>query len=161
MRIFLFILSFFAFIAGFGILVAAKSAIHEIEAFMLFLVSSVLLIGAAIVEAITQVQEKLKPLIESSSTSAANTGNTAQTLRENLAVLAAKPATAEPSPVATNKLDGGQTYYYSVDGNQTGPYTAKDMRELRKAETVTADTLVFKEGDTQWRTFAQFVELAS
>jgi hypothetical protein len=34
------------------ILAAAKSAIHEIEAFLLFLISAVLLIGAAIVDAI-------------------------------------------------------------------------------------------------------------
>jgi hypothetical protein len=52
MRIFLFILCVLSFIAGLMILAGAKSAIHEIEAFLLFLIGAVFLVGAAIVEAI-------------------------------------------------------------------------------------------------------------
>ncbi len=49
--------------AGTGILLAAKSAIHEIEAFVLFLIAAVLLIGAAIVEAINAARAKLEAMM--------------------------------------------------------------------------------------------------
>ena len=64
MRTLLFILSVIAFLVGGIILVGASGAIHEIEGFLLFLISTVLLSGAAIVEAInaarTQIEETLK-----------------------------------------------------------------------------------------------------
>ena len=52
MRVFLFILCILSFLAGVMIFAAAKSAIHEIEAFLLFLIGAVFLVGAAIVNAI-------------------------------------------------------------------------------------------------------------
>ena len=52
MRVFLFILCILSFLAGVMIFPVAKSAIHEIEAFLLFLIGAVFLVGAAIVEAI-------------------------------------------------------------------------------------------------------------
>lgn len=52
MRILLFLFAVLAFLAGVGILMAAKSAIHEIEAFILFLNGAVFLSGAALVEAV-------------------------------------------------------------------------------------------------------------
>jgi hypothetical protein len=51
MSVFLFILYILSFLAGGVIFADAKSAIHEIEAFLLFLISAVFLVGAAIVEA--------------------------------------------------------------------------------------------------------------
>ena len=54
MRVFLFILCVLSFLAGVMILAGAKSAIHEIEGFLLFLIGAVFLIGAAIVEAINR-----------------------------------------------------------------------------------------------------------
>ena len=55
MRVFLFILCVLSFVVGGLIFVAAKSAIHEIEASLLFLISAVFLVGAAIVEAIDRL----------------------------------------------------------------------------------------------------------
>jgi len=52
MRIFLFILCLLSFLAGSMIFAGAKSAIHEIEAFLLFLICAVFSVGAAIVDAI-------------------------------------------------------------------------------------------------------------
>ena len=60
MRIILFLLSALAFLAGGGILKGAQSAIHEIEAFMLFLVSAVLFVGASIVETINVARKKIE-----------------------------------------------------------------------------------------------------
>jgi hypothetical protein len=54
MHVVLVILCLLAFLVGSLILVSAKSAVREIEGFLLFLISAVLLIGAAIVEAINR-----------------------------------------------------------------------------------------------------------
>lgn len=59
MKVVLFVLSVLAFLAGFAILQGSKSAIHEIEAFVLYIVSAVLFSGAAIVGAINRVAEKV------------------------------------------------------------------------------------------------------
>lgn len=59
MKIALLVLSSLAFLAGFGILKGSQSAIHEIEGFVLYIVSAVLFSGAAIVSAINRVSEKL------------------------------------------------------------------------------------------------------
>ena len=58
MKIFLYVLAALAFLAGFAIFASSKSAIHEIEAFVLFIVSAVFLSGAAIVGAISNISEK-------------------------------------------------------------------------------------------------------
>ena len=52
MRIILLVLSLLAFFAGVGFLSAAKSQIHEIEAFMLFIVSATLVSAAAVVDTV-------------------------------------------------------------------------------------------------------------
>lgn len=58
MRFFLFLLSVLAFLAGVTILAQAKSAIHEIESGILFLIFAVFLSGAAIVDAVHNLMEK-------------------------------------------------------------------------------------------------------
>ena len=60
MTIILFLFSGLALIAGLAILIGAESALHEIEAFLLFLISAVLLSGASIVEAVSRLQPKKK-----------------------------------------------------------------------------------------------------
>ena len=52
MRILLFLFATLALLAGAIIFTAAKSAIHEIEAFILFVISAVLISGAGVVEAV-------------------------------------------------------------------------------------------------------------
>lgn len=59
MKVALFVLSVLSFFAGFAILQGSKSAIHEIEAFVLYIVSAVLFSGAAIVGAINRLAEKV------------------------------------------------------------------------------------------------------
>ena len=63
LRIFLFILCALAFVGGVGCLAVAQSALHEIEAFILFLISAVLLVGAAVVEAINIARKKIESLL--------------------------------------------------------------------------------------------------
>ena len=62
MRIFLFILSTLAVCAGAFALAVSSTAIQEIEAFMLILISAVLLVGSAIVNAVVNAQARLEPL---------------------------------------------------------------------------------------------------
>jgi hypothetical protein len=59
MRILLFLLAILAFLAGAGILAGAKSAIHEIEAFILFLISAVFISGAGVVEAVNLLRKEV------------------------------------------------------------------------------------------------------
>ena len=60
MKTILLVLAVLAFLSGLGILGSAKSAIHEIEAFVLYIVSAVLFSGSAIVGAITHLANKLE-----------------------------------------------------------------------------------------------------
>ena len=57
MTIFLFIGSITSFLLGALIFAGSKSAIHEIEGFQLFLISSVLFTGAAIIDAINKLRK--------------------------------------------------------------------------------------------------------
>lgn len=54
MRVFLFVLSVVAFLAGLAIMAGAHGAIHQIGGLILFLIAAVLLSGAAIVEAVNK-----------------------------------------------------------------------------------------------------------
>ena len=56
MRVLLFLLSIVAGVFGFILLAAAKSAIHEIQAFMLFLIAAVTFSGAGIIDAFTTLK---------------------------------------------------------------------------------------------------------
>jgi hypothetical protein len=71
MRYVLFALSILALLVGSGIFAVAESALHEIEGFLLFLISAILLAGAAIVEAIHSTRKKLEssllPKLQASS----------------------------------------------------------------------------------------------
>jgi len=60
MRVLLFVLAILAIVAGAGILTAAESAIHEIEAFVLFLIGAVFISGAGVVEAVTLLRKEMK-----------------------------------------------------------------------------------------------------
>lgn len=59
--------------AGAAIFAAAHGAIHEIEAFMLFLIAAVLLSGAAIVDAIHVVRKKLDAFLPQANATTATT----------------------------------------------------------------------------------------
>lgn len=63
MRVILLVLAALAFLGGAGILAGAESAIHEIEAFMLFLIFAVFLSGAAVAEQVILVRKKLEDFL--------------------------------------------------------------------------------------------------
>ena len=49
-------------------------------------------------------------------------------------------------PVAPRSLQ----YYYSSDGVDSGPHSLEEMRRYREAGTLSDETLVFREGGTEW-----------
>ncbi len=59
MWIVFFILAILAFAYGASIMAIAESAVHEIEAFILFLIGAVFITGAAVVEAVNVMRKKL------------------------------------------------------------------------------------------------------
>ncbi len=59
MRIILFVLAIFAFIAGAAILTTTKSAAHEIEGLILLVICAIFLSGAGIVEAINLLKKEI------------------------------------------------------------------------------------------------------
>jgi hypothetical protein len=64
MRVILFLLCAVSIIAGIGILINAQSSIHEIESFVLFLIGSVLLSGASIVESVNTLNLKIDTVLK-------------------------------------------------------------------------------------------------
>lgn len=59
MKILLFVLSAISFFAGVGIFSISKSAIHEIEGFILLLIAAIFLTGSSIVESINSLKKSL------------------------------------------------------------------------------------------------------
>lgn len=55
------VLSVLALLAGIGTLVVAQSAVHEIEAYVLFVIFAVLLGSSAVVDALNALGKRIKP----------------------------------------------------------------------------------------------------
>jgi hypothetical protein len=65
--------------------------------------------------------------------------------------------TSSPAQPGTSPAE--PAYYYSTDGVQQGPVAAGDLRLMRKDGLITDDTPVLREGDSQWRTYRDFLAL--
>lgn len=77
MRVVLFLLAIVVVLFALVVLSAASGALHEIEAFILFLIAAVLLIGAAIVDALLQIRKDLlRKDLQTSGARVVNTGST-------------------------------------------------------------------------------------
>ena len=69
MRVILLLFSILSFAGGVLIFVASKSAIHEIEAFLLFLIAAVFLVGFAVVAAINGAEQRIRSIMRQPSSS--------------------------------------------------------------------------------------------
>lgn len=148
MRIVFFLLCILAFLAGAGVQAVAQSAIHEIEAFILYLISAVFFVGAGIVEAVNNARKRLEPTIQSVADTSRATAETIRALREQLV----SASSSSPAPSQT-------LYYYTTDGQQQGPLSAADLRGMRKDGLIADDTPVLRDGESQWRTYRDFLAL--
>jgi GYF domain 2 len=145
MRIVLFLLCVLAFLAGGGILAAAQSAIHEIEAFILFLISAVLLVGASVVEAINAARKKIEASIQIPAD-----------VRK--AAPPPQPVPVPPQPVAPAP-PASRPYFFSADGKDSGPHSLDEMRRFHKSGELTDETLVIRQGDADWQPATMFPEI--
>ena len=48
-------------------------------------------------------------------------------------------------------------FFYNDE--ETGPFSASEMRDLCATGTIKPETPVFREGDSEWREFRHFPEL--
>jgi hypothetical protein len=154
MHIFLFVISLLAFFAGCSIFLAAKSAIHEIEAFLIFLISALLFTGAAIIEAILKSHTKANAPASGADLAVMNTAQKSSPPRERLS-----PAPEYlPPPIPHSGDARERVYYYSTGADTKGPCTDREVLQLLKTGSINYQTPVFKEGEAEWKRLAQFDE---
>jgi hypothetical protein len=53
----------------------------------------------------------------------------------------------------------GGDYYYAADGTTKGPRSVGDLRRLWKEGIIRLDTPVLRDGETQWRTYGELLDL--
>jgi hypothetical protein len=128
MRIVLFVLSILALLAGSGIFAVAKTALHEIEGFILFLISAILLVGAAIVEAINIARKKFESLLQARSQPSASAPQSFATAAPaaTLPPVVRPPYSSEPSTESIPSLpwSGGD------DSEEAATALLEQVREL-------------------------------
>jgi len=148
MRVFFFICALLAFGLGLFIFAGAAGAVHEIAALVLFLISAVLLVGAVVVDAIVDVRERLAELVKIAMRPSPPS--------------ASRPALATPASAGASRASAAAPamYYYSSTGKETdgGPLTVAEIRQLRKDGKIHDDTLVCREGDSEWRAVCLLTE---
>ena len=70
-----------------------------------------------------------------------------------------EPTSSSVLPVAPIRSGSKARYYYSTNGEQEGPVDASDLRMMHKDGLIADDIPVLREGETQWRKFADYLEL--
>lgn len=69
-----------------------------------------------------------------------------------------RSAPSIPDPLGIYSSKQGR-FYYSESGDQKGPFTVQQMKQLFEDSQTTIDTPVFREGAADWAMFASFIEL--
>ena len=150
MSYFLFLLSCLAFGIGVLVMIAGGTVFQEIEGFIFFLISAVFLTGAGIVGAINTAREKFEPLLR--TLEATKPPEPPAPSRSTQASPVPPPSPA-PQPVS-------RLYYVSIDGKDSGPYSLDEVRQLRKVGKLTDETLVIRQGDSEWQAVSMFPEIS-
>jgi hypothetical protein len=52
-----------------------------------------------------------------------------------------------------------RSYFFSLDGKDSGPYSLEEMRLFRRSGTVSDETLVVRLGDSEWQPASMFAEI--
>jgi uncharacterized RDD family membrane protein YckC len=60
----------------------------------------------------------------------------------------------QTASLAANQTKGSMTFYYAVNGQQTGPVTEEELRQMVAGGALAADTLVWREGMAEWQPFS-------
>jgi hypothetical protein len=136
MRPVLLILSALSMFTGLGFSAAAKSAIHEIEAFLFYLIAAVLFSAFALLHAIIRVRE---------STDAQNVK-----LAGVNAALTALVQLATPPKLTAPGDAPGENYIVQLSEGVRGNFTREQLYALREREAVNQDTWVLPPGAHTW-----------
>ncbi len=68
------------------------------------------------------------------------------------------PSVPPPHPVPSPP-PVSRPYFFSVDGQDSGPHSLDEMRRFRKSGKLTDETLVIRQGDTDWHPASMFTEI--
>jgi len=72
-----------------------------------------------------------------------------------------KPPPIPPaSPIVASEPERHE-YFRSINGTNSGPYTLREMRQFRKNGRIDDGTLIFREGESEWRPVGEFAEIVS
>lgn len=120
-----------------GLLISAlaKSAIHEIEAFIFYLIAAVLFSAFAILHRVQCVREELQSNGLKLDQIAANT--------------VARPPRVAPLPPPTPEAQGAKYLVHISDAEQ-GTFTRAQIEELLARGTITLQTYVRRDGSLKW-----------
>jgi len=151
------LLSMVALFAGFLAFAGSGSATHEIEAMLIFILSAVLFVGAVLAELVGSIKKNLtrdiKALINVAQDAFKenwHAGQAQEKLLRQIAKHAANATEKTPPNIAPEPTVGGR-YYISRDEKDLGPYTLQELVQMKTEGGLSGDTLVFREGDTNWR----------
>ena len=100
-----------------------------------------------------KVQRAIHAALQSANTARAEIADEEQTKRQQ--------AKSSPPSLGARQVIADPTYHYAAEGEQIGPYTSHDIREFCDAGVITNDTLLIKDGDTQWKPLSEFAEFTS
>lgn len=73
--------------------------------------------------------------------------------------LARARAAAVPIPAAS-RVYPAPSYFYGDNGQEIGPFEVEWMRSMAQKGMLRSDTPVYRRGDGEWKTLADFPELA-
>ncbi len=128
MRVILFVLAALAMFYGIGDFVLAKSAIHEIEGMLSFILAAVFLGSAAVTEAINISTKKI--------------------IRE---IVAGRVLISSERPTGKAPITPGEERYFVLNGTETtGPFSRDKIQLLFSKEIIDRDTMVARVGSDEW-----------
>jgi hypothetical protein len=100
-------------------------------------------------------------LVEYLARTAFNTGLLVDLATKSAQTAASTAAAVQTLAAKTPNRESPSQYYYSINGDQKGPFDAEDIRGFVFAGAIEASTPVFRAGDTEWRTAQLYPELRS
>ena len=148
MRTILFIFSILAAFAGAGFFLAAKSAVHETEGFVLFGVAATLFAGAAIIDALVEVKKAIR-----SAGAKAEELNAA--LVAEVSALRQTVIQDDPPGVLLPPVQEVDEFFIAFPYGTEGPVSRTKLAELLARESINRQTQVVARGATKWTTVAQ------
>lgn len=76
-------------------------------------------------------------------------------------VPATVPPPIGPSERAPAPLPKPRSYFFALDGKDSGPHSLEEMRQFRRSGTLTDETLVIRLGESEWHPVGMVAEIAN